>query len=229
MEVKDQGFPSPRQRIVLIILLIIMSGSIVFKLWKNGTFIFIPTAEVNSDSVTWNGRRYVPISGKYSEGRTIAKAKNGDRVYAVVEDPSHTFIVGRSFLDQYLFVSADYIVPKSGELTTVSWNGTYIADAIFLDAVSKIVADKTTTFIYKTEDITPVNEDQHLRSIYFAYENCPVTTHFKGYMGKVNGEWVITTSVSQNAKNEDGARRTYFVGCYKIPSEYWDVLTEYFS
>ena len=72
-------------------------------------------------------------------------------------------------------------------------------------------------------------ENQFMEELYYAYENCPVATNFMGYMGKVNGEWVITTEISQDTRNEDGSAKLYPVSCYRIPSQYWDVLSEYFE
>ena len=48
-------------------------------------------------------------------------------------------------------------------------------------------------------------------------------------MGKVNGEWVITTYISQDTRNEYGSPTPYSVSCYTIPSEYWDIISIYFS
>ena len=67
------------------------------------------------NSVTWQGHTYVeyPYNG-YHEGRTLAKTTDGLRINAVKEDPTHTFIVLRSFTDQWLLVREDYIVPTDG-------------------------------------------------------------------------------------------------------------------
>lgn len=211
------------------LLILVVMGVIVFKLWEAGDIVFDHSAEVQADHVTWNEKEYSSISGDYTEGRTIAKDKKGWDINMVEEDPSHTFIVVRSFLDQYLMVSDDYLVPTSGKLTTVSWYGTYISDPLFIDAISKIEQDKTTSFTYQTDGIFALTENQHMRSLYFAYENCPVATNYKGYMGKVNGEWVITTYISQDQRNEDGSPKLYSVSCYVIPEEYWDILSKYFS
>lgn len=215
---------------IFFLLIFIFAIVVVYKLWEAGAFIFNGTADVGSDYVRWNGKEYSITSGEYTEGRTIAKSKNGNWVINMVkEDPTHTFIVARSFLDQYLFVSKDYVVPTSGELTAVSWNGTYISDTMFLDAVSIIEAEKTTSFTYHTDGIFQITENQHMRELYFAYENCPVATNYKGYMGQINGAWVITTYISQDTYNDDGYPKSYSVSCYTIPNEYWDVLSEYFS
>jgi hypothetical protein len=197
---------------------------------SDGIFVSDRSAKVSANYAHWNGKEYSPISGEYAEGKTIAKAKDGNwEINAVEQDPTHTFIVARSFLDQYLMVSNDYVVPTSGKLTAVSWNKTYITDPLFLEAVAKIEAGKTNSFTYETEGIFQLTDNQHMRAIYFAYENCPVATNYKGYMGKVNGEWVITTEISQDTHNEDGSPKPYSFSCYKIPNEYWDVLSEHFS
>ncbi len=215
--------------IFLCILFLAVIVQVVFKLWEGGVFIFDHSANISSNYVLWNGREYSSISGEYSEGRTIAKGGEDWVINSVKEDPTHTFIVARSFLDHYLMVADDYIVPTTGELTTVSWNGNYITDTAFLSAVSKIDAQKTTSFTYQTDGIYALNDNQHMRELYFAYENCPVATIFKGYMGKVNGEWVITTFISQDAQNDDGSPKTHSVGCYIIPNEYWGILYGFFS
>jgi hypothetical protein len=212
------------------LLILIISVVVVFKLWEAGIFIFNRSADVSSNHVSWNGKEYSTTSGEYTEGRTIAKGKSGDwKINMVKEDPSRTFIVARSFLDQYLLVSDDYAIPTNGKITTISWNGTYITDEAFLNALATIEAEKVTTFTYETDGIYQLADNQHMRRLYFAYENCPVTTEFKGYMGKVNDEWVITTYISSNARNDDGSPKPYSVSCYKIPSEYWNLLSKYFS
>ena len=218
-------------KIILCGLLVFaLLGVVSFKLWEAGAFIVRRSAEVSSSHVKWKGKEYSPVSGSYSEGRTIAKAKNGNwTVKAVEEDPSHTFIVARSFLDQYLMVSNDYTIPTSGELTTISWHNTYISDPLFLDAVSKIEAEKTVSFTYQTDGLFHLTENQHMRELWFAYAGCPVATNYMGYMGKVNGEWVITTEIFQTTESDDPSPPQYSVSCYKIPSEYWDILSKYFN
>ena len=38
----------------------------------------------------------------------------GLRINEIAEDPTHTFIVLRSFMDQWLLVREDYIIPADG-------------------------------------------------------------------------------------------------------------------
>ncbi len=221
-----------KHKIILYCLpIVLLAAVITFMLWDTGIIFFDRADMVCLEYVNWNGKEYSLIGGEYTEGKTIARDKNDWhwKINMVEEDPSHTFIVARGFLDQTLLVSDDYIVPKEGELTTVSWHGTYITDASFLDAMTKIEAEKTTTFTYETDGIYQLKDNQHMRRLYFAYENCPVTTNFKGYMGKVNDKWVITTYISNDTRNEDGSSKMYSVSCYEIGEEYWDVLSKYFS
>lgn len=59
------------------------------------------------DTIYWNGSYYDACSGDYREGKTIAKTTDGWDINEIEGDPSHTYIVARSFLDQYLFVKRD--------------------------------------------------------------------------------------------------------------------------
>ena len=216
-------------RCVLVALALVIVGVAIYVMWDRGVFITDNSAAVGGEWMTWNGKTYVQISGEYSGGRAIAKTKDGNTmIHEVKGDPSHTFMVASSFLNQRLYVLESYQIPQSGELTTVCWNGTFITDTEFLDAMAKIEAEKTTSFTYETDGIYAWRDNQRMKTLYFAYENCPVTTIYKGYMGKVNGEWVITTEISLDQRDENGAPKPYTVGCYRIPREYWDILSKYF-
>lgn len=66
----------------------------------------------------------------------------------------------------------------------------------------------------------------------FAYGDCPVATEFKGYMGKINGNRVITTCISPDQKNDNGSPKPYTVTCYSIPQQYagiWKNILNSFS
>lgn len=69
------------------------------------------------NSVVWQGHTYVPYSypGEYHEGKTIAMTTDGLRINEVKEDPTHTFIVLRSFLDNWLLVREDYTIPANSD------------------------------------------------------------------------------------------------------------------
>lgn len=188
------------------------------------------SADVGTNDVDWNGRRYSNVSGKYTVGKTIATSKdfNWD-VNEVKEDPSHTFIAASSFLDNNLYVADDYEIPKSGEITKIYWSGNYITDENFIQALTEIDAIKTASFDYETDGIFVLTDDQRMKDLYFAYEDCPIATEFKGYMGKINGNWVITTYISPDQRNDDGSPKPYTVTCYSIPEQYASILEKYFE
>lgn len=74
-------------------------------LWNCGVFVLDHSVMVYMEGITWKGRDYSRVGGEYTEGRTIAKSKDGWKINEVKEDPSHTFVVARSFLDRRLYSS----------------------------------------------------------------------------------------------------------------------------
>ena len=210
-----------------IIALCIIAGTL-FLLWNNGVFITDRSAQVGAEGMLWKGKSYSMVNGQYTEGKTIAKSANGWDINEVKEDPSHTFVVARSFLDQYLYVADDYDIPESGKVTKIYWNGKYITDTDFINAMTEIDAAKTATFDYETEGIFILTDNQRMKDLYFSYEDCPVATEFKGYMGKINDNWTITTYISSDQTNDDGSPKPYTVTCYSIPEQYADILEKYF-
>ncbi len=198
-------------------------------LWNSGALVLDRSAKVGFEGMVWKSKSYSTISGKYTEGRTIAKSEDGSwDINEVKEDSSHTFVVARSFLDQYLYVADDYMIPTSSKITNVCWDGEYIKNKDFLEALSQIDIAKTTSFYYETEAISIFNDNQRMKALYFAYEDCPVATINKGWLGKINGNWVITTYISSDQNNEDGSPKPYKVGCYSIPDKYSQILEIYF-
>lgn len=71
---------------------------VLLLLWRMGVFVTDRSAAVYIEHMTWKGQSYSQISGHYTEGRTIAKSEDGSwKINEVKEDPSHTFVVARSF------------------------------------------------------------------------------------------------------------------------------------
>ena len=209
--------------ICLCIFLVFSIGAFAL-LCGSGFIVFDNSAIVYAEILTWNEKNYVPTGGEYTEGRTIAKSKDGWNINEAEEDPSHTFIVARSFIDQYLYVADDYTIPTSGEITKICWADEYIEDKEFLKALSEIDAVKTVSFDYETEALFMLTDTQRMKPIYFAYENCPIATEYKGYLGKINGKWAITAE----RKDGESSPNPNAVSCYAIPDEYSEILEKYF-
>ncbi len=204
-------------RIFVIAVIVASLGAFFYHLWYHGVFAPRISAQVYAGFFSLGGKAYVSADGKgYTEGRTIAKG--GDcHIVSIKEDSTHTFVVVRSFLDQALYVLQDYKIPQDGDITKANWGGKEIIDADFFKAVSSILSLRHATDSFETEGIFMLTDTQELKELYLAYENCPIATEYKGYMGTVNGTWVIT--VSQNT--------TGIIDCYVIPAEYTEILEKY--
>ena len=215
--------------IILLIQLLLVIGFIIISCVSDS---LLPenSIVVGFEGMEWNGKSYSYISGEYTLGKHIAKSKDGWYISEIKEDPSHNFVVASSFLDHRFLVADDYNIPTSGEITTVSWGfRNYITDREFLNAISEIDSQKITSFDYETEAIFVVTDNQRMKELCFAYENCPVPTNYNGYMGKIDDKWVITTYISPDQENADGSRKKYLVSCYSIPDKYSNILEKYFK
>ena len=106
------------KKIIIIASIVILFSATIAFLFATGILVTDHSAQRGfENSVIWQGHTYVPYSynGTYHEGKTIAKTTDGLRINEVEEDPTHTFIVLRSFLDQWLLVREDYIIPSTSD------------------------------------------------------------------------------------------------------------------
>jgi len=210
-----------RERVRMLIGVVLTIALLVVLLIRNGVIVFDRSGVRRGEGVYWNGVLYVPASGQYSEGKTIAKTNDGWQINEVEEDDTHTFVVMRSFLDNCLLVREDYDIPSSGEITTISWNGKYIADDGFKQAVTEVISRAKPDFEYVTEGIFQLKDNQKMRLLHVGYDGCPLATGYVGYMGTVEGKWYLTVNLPDG---ESGS-----VSCYTIPEKYTDILNRYFS
>ena len=188
----------------------------------NGIIVFDHSAvrkEVND--ITWKGVNYFAVYGKYREGKTIAKTKDGFQICEVEGDESHTFVGLRSFLDNWLLVREDYVIPIYGEITRVYWDLKFIEDEEFFSVVAEILEERETDFVYDNSkgDIYQYKGDDVMRELVVAYEGCPVPTNHLGYMGTIDGRWCIT--VGDYQKDE--------INCWYILEKYTEVLEKYWT
>lgn len=206
--------------VISVCMIAIFLGILLFYwLLFDGAIVFDHSGIRYADSFQWKGNHYVLASGRYHEGKTIAKTNAGDQINEVEGDKSHTFLVLRDFLDDDLYVREDYEIPTSGEITTVWWNDS-IDDENFWDALTKILAKAKTDFQYVTDSPYSHENGREMYQLYVGYDHCPVATENLGYMGTINGVWCITTSIEET---EDGQ---YLISCYQIPSQYIFQLTK---
>ena len=187
-----------------------------------GIVVFDHSAERGfENSIKWKGVTYVPVSGKYHEGKTVAKTKDGLDINEVEGDDSHTFLVVRSFLDQWLVVRDDYEIPKSGEITKAYWSYQFIEDEEFLKSLEEMINKVRPDFEYDLQGkgIYEHTDRQNMKELYIAFEGCTVPTVYLGYMGTIDGKLYLTTGKCYNDT----------VYCYTIPEEYASVFESYLS
>ncbi len=195
-------------------------------------FISIPKLFVTDRSavsygngIIWNDVKYIPASaGGYHEKRTVAKTSDGWNVVEIKEDPSHTFIVRRSFLDNYLLVNESYAIPKSGKITSAAWNDLTIKDENFFASISDILGDAEDDFSFELDEMRNIYSRTALKPLYIGYENCPLSTEFVGYMRIIDDKWFITTEITEITEDNSDSVLKYRVFCHEIPEKYYDIL-----
>lgn len=210
------------KKLVICICIAVAAVSIVAALILTGVIVLDRSGErLFENGLRWKGNDYVAVSGKYHEGKTIAKTKDGFNINEVEEDDSHTFLVVRSFLDQWLVVREGYNIPKSGKITKACWDYEFIEDEEFLGAIEEMITKVKPDFKYDPDgkEIYERTDTQNMKALYIAYEGCPVPTIYLGYMGIIDGSFYLTTG-----KGDDGT-----VYCYTVPQEYARIFEQYLS
>jgi len=167
----------------------------------------------------WQGRKYVRASDydnydSWSMGEFLSKRQDGTTMASVEEDPSYTFvIISPGWSDHFLYVAADYTIPKSGKITVAHWYNREITDEELLDVIEKMKRNLGTKF----EPDLNQSEQNSLKTLYFGYEGCPIATEYLARVGKINGEWIAM--VYSSYKNPPAY--------YRIPEEYISTLEKY--
>ncbi len=198
--------------VVAAVLFMVLNGNIILD--RSGERVF-------ENGLRWKDNEYVAVAGKYHEGKTIAKTKDGLDINEVEGDDSHTFLVVRSFLDQWLVVRDDYEIPKSGKITKAYWSYQFIEDEEFLSALEEMITKVRPEFEYDLQGkgIYEHTDRQNMKELYIAFEGCPVPTIYLGYMGTIDGKLCLVTGKGYNDT----------VYCYTIPEEYAEAFENYLS
>lgn len=193
---------------------------------------FVGTGE--NSRVEWRGKTYIPASGPHTLDKIIGASEDyGWTIHSVKQDPSKTFIVAASLRDSYFFVDSEYQIPTGGSITKASWgaaySGSYTNDEKILTALRELKEKIKTDFVKNEtyEEYYKISSDHKIKELWVGYEDCPIATEKLGYMGKLDGRWVITTYVNVTGTDEKGYPLGYETGCYLIPDEYIDTIIEF--
>jgi len=210
------------QRLKWFISITCIAVVFVCYLILNGIIVFDHSAVRRGEGVEWNGVYYEGCSAEYTEGKTIAKTKDGWHINEVVEDKTHTFIVLRSFLDQYLLVREDYEIATSGKINVLYLKGKQIKDNEFIKAFTDIYENKASSYIYETDDEFRWNDNEEMKLVMVGYENCPIATSVIGYLGTVDGKWHFVERSFEYSEYDEVKHTTVIY--YPIEEKYHGII-----
>ena len=204
------------------ICLIALACAAAVYLLSRGLIVFDHSAQRAGEGFRWKGELYIPASAAdYTEGKTIAKTTDNWQLNIVEEDESHTFMVMRSFLDQWLCVREDYEFPKEGNVTAVYIDGKKIDNAELAAAAQYMLENFAPEREYVVESIRHDTETQQMRDISYCFEGCPVGIDRSGdHIGRIDGEWVLARRDGEIG----GLRKNQLCA---VPEEYTEILTKY--
>lgn len=204
---------------------IILFGAIIFTFLKIFLSYEKNPPEIFGDTIHWKGNTYTISQGGHKEGERIAKG-DGFSLFSV-GDPTETFVVYRSFLDNALYVREDFKIPTEGRITKLSWGYKIFTDKDLCDTISKILEESKNLEInrYESEDpLFRLKPGLMMRNLYVAYEDTYVPTKYKGMIGVINGKWAMTTSTEEETQK---GRVVYKANYIFIPKNYVTVLEGY--
>lgn len=180
------------------------------------------SAVINTEGgFIWKGVQYVPIVAEAEElGKCIAKTTDGHKISEYKDDPSHTFLELRSFLDNNMVVREDYVIPTEGEFSCAYVSGNRFTDSSFLDVLSEIAEyEFSDKFYIETDNIL-----YYAKKIYVGYNDCPIGTQKFGFIGNINDKWCfLYPDIETNNSRE---RRVETYECNIIPEKYANVLSD---
>lgn len=203
----------------------ILLGIIIFIFLKSCFNYEKNPPEIFGDTIHWKGNTYTISQGGHKEGERIAKG-DGFSLFST-GDPTETFIVYRSFLDNALYVKEDFKIPTEGKITKLSWGYKIFTDKELCDTISKILEEIKNLEInrYESEDpLFRLKPGLVMRNLYVAYEDTYVPTRYKGEIGVINGKWAITTSTEEEIQKGIVIYKANYV---LIPESYANVLENY--
>lgn len=180
---------------------------------------FVGGERVQIDGVNYH---YVNITLS-EEGKTIALVDDW-KVNEIPEDSSHTFLVVRSFLDDYSIVREDYNIPESGNVSCAYIGNTMerTTDKDLLHTLTEILQTDYTD----GKEILLSNKKEergNFEHICVGYEDCPVgTDNSIYYIGQIDSVWVV---IFRNELGEwdDGKLPAVY---YELDSKYYEIFED---
>lgn len=210
-----------KDRLIVILPLLLIAVLIGIFVVKNFV-VFDCSAQINTDwGFVWKDVQYIPVT--IEAGKTtkcIAKTTDGQKIKEYEDDPSHTFLELRSFLDNNSVVREDYIIPTEGTISCVYISDTRLTDSALYPKIKEILeCDFESSFFIKSKMIYSLG-----KRITIGYNDCPVGTQFEGVIGNINGKWVFIYP------DDIGHIKTTYpetkYECHIIPERFEDVFDD---
>ena len=221
---EDDLIPTPIRYFLLICLIIIM----ITRLFPDLFVRDHSAEEISSGTISWNGTIYKQSEGKYVRGGGHLLATSTDRkwdLYSLKGDNNLHFVDRQGFLDDNgLFTSID--IPTEGKLSAINWRDKLITAPDFLRAISDILESDGIIYKYKVPYGSFGKADVQ-GMIYMCYDDCPVSIDFRGYFGRVNGQWMRSIKITDDPITTSHPSRTRTITCKTIPNEYAEILEKY--
>jgi hypothetical protein len=178
-------------KIILICIGVAVFSVIGYFIYLN---FFSPLSDLGRSGIH-GGVQYVRVDGERQferGGRMLSRAHGGHTVSTIKNDPERNFLyLAGVFPGSYhkgLFVREGHVIPSSGTVTAV------FHSRIMRSAHTKDPADieNFIRIVYNERDSHHLSLDyitRYARSIFFAYENSPVTDIRIGHIAYKDGNW----------------------------------------
>ena len=211
---------------IIIALILLAVPALLFAVMLHSGAIVLDRSGVHNgeNELYWNGKHYIACGGQYEFEKRIAKTTDGLNINSIKGDPDRNFVVLSSFLDSYLLVDEGYDIPQSGKISSAYWNFTKVKDGEFLQFLAEAMQNAP-DFRYETDESVAFKTESHCMGVVFVgYNNCPVSSVYVGYLGKIRGEWYLATDIPDDIYNADGTVKPHTVLCYTVPEKYTPLL-----
>lgn len=175
----------------------IISAGIILALF----IVLIKIHNVNSITAHYEGNKLVYKGSYYKEHYGHYEASDKligyikypfDGIYSLENDNTHNYLYVTRFTDQYLFTKEGIEIPKSGDVSMVIIN--YHVDEAVTDSenINLILSleNQSGRAFYKGDIPKFSNNVPHYSTIYYCYNNCPVSEYEAGTLLYIRNEWI---------------------------------------
>ncbi|MBX4260464.1 hypothetical protein KTC96_22340 (plasmid) [Clostridium estertheticum] len=190
MKFENQVRNSNYRKMTIIIAGIVMVLFIVFKVLT----ISAITAHYEGNKLVFKGNSYKEYYAQYdaSDKKIGFSHFPLDGIYALENDSTYNYLYVTNFTSQYLYIKEGTAISTSGDVTMALINYHTNEAITSREDIELILSlEKQTGETFLNEDIPKFNNNvPHNSTIYYCYNNCPVSEYRAGTIWYVEGKWV---------------------------------------